>query len=73
MKITKEMKERHQAELAKMPEEYSSDLEWISKESLANARVVIRPNEEVKNSGYRIARRNCVNQFDNKVEIVEDS
>jgi integrase len=44
----KEMEERHEHEIRKMQEQNSSQLEWISKEALANARGVIQLDKEVK-------------------------
>ncbi|MDF0681960.1 MAG: hypothetical protein P0116_13460 [Candidatus Nitrosocosmicus sp.] len=43
-----EMEERHELELKKIQEEHSSQLDWISKEALANARGVIQLDKELK-------------------------
>lgn len=44
----KEMEERHELEIKKMQEQNSSQLEWIAKEALSNARGVIQLDKEMK-------------------------
>lgn len=44
----KEMEERHELDIKKLHEEHTSQLDWISKEALANARGVLSLDKELK-------------------------
>lgn len=62
----KELEERHELEIKKIHEEHSSDLDWISKEALANARGVIRLDKELKEQEKTIQElKNTISSLSN--------
>lgn len=70
-KKMEEMEERHELEIKKIREENSSQLEWISKEALINARGVIQLDKEMKEHEKTIQElKNFISSF---IEVPKSS
>lgn len=70
----KEMEQRHDQELKKLHEQHSSQLDWISKEALANARGVIRLDKELKEQEKTIQElKNTISSLSNSSVVSKNS